>query len=289
MTGYTKRRGDRFDARWLRDIDSMHAFMPYTHPNRTDNEAFLSLTIDLTALNEYLAAKNAENPAHRYTLFHVIVAAIARTIAMRPKMNRFMKGFRTYQRDKVTMSFVVKKQFSDEAHEALAFLEFLPEDTMDDVHERSMDEIHACRGDAPDNSTATMDKLTKFPRWVLRIVMKILNFLDFHGWVPRSIIKTDPYHATVFLSNLGSIGLKAGYHHLANWATNSIFVTLGEKRKRTFYDDAGQAYSSEVLDIGITLDERIADGYYYSGTIKLIEQLLQMPELLDKPAKESTP
>ena len=42
----------------------------------------------------------------------------------------------------------------------------------------------------------------------------------------------------------------------------------------------------EVMDLGITLDERIADGYYYSKTIKLLKYLLQNPELLETPAKE---
>ena len=122
-----------------------------------------------------------------------------------------------------------------------------------------------------------MDTLTKLPRFILRFIMWILHKLDFYGRVPDFLIKEDPNYATVFISNLGSIGLKAGYHHLCNWGTNSIFVVLGEKK---IVD------GREVMDLGITLDERIADGYYYSKTIKLLKYLLQNPELLETPAKE---
>lgn len=286
MTSEKKRWGDRRDGKWLRDIDPMHVFMPYMFPNRADNEAFLNLRVDLTAVNAYLDEKNGAGPEYRYTLFQVILAVIARTIAHRPKMNRFVKGCRVYQRDKLTMAFVVKKQFKDDAHEALAFLEFFPTDTMDDVHDRIMGEIHACRGDAPDHSTAAMNQLVKIPRFLMRPVMGILNILDFYGRVPDAIAKTDPNHASVFLSNFGSIKLRSGYHHLTNWGTNSIFVTLGERIMRPVYAEDGTSEIRPVMDIGITLDERIADGYYYSGTIKMIENLLQHPHLLDQPEKE---
>ena len=42
----------------------------------------------------------------------------------------------------------------------------------------------------------------------------------------------------------------------------------------------------DVVDIGVTVDERIADGFYYSRTVQLLKTLLQNPELLDKPLNE---
>ena len=286
MTPYKKRWGDRFDARWVRELDSLHAFMPYIFPNRTDNEAFLSVSVDLTHLNGYLKMKNESNPESRYSTFQALIAALVRTMTLRPMMNRFIKGCRIYHRDKLTFAFVVKKKFADDAHEALAFIEFGEDDTIDTVHNRLMQEINECRSEKPDNSTAAMDFLTKFPRPVLRFIMFILNTLEFYGRAPYDLIKTDPNHASIFLTNLGSIGLKAGYHHLTNWGTNSVFIVLGEKTMRPHCDEAGNMTMREYMDLGITLDERIADGYYYSGTVKLLEHLLSHPELLDQRAKE---
>ena len=281
-----KRFGDRRDGVWLRDLDALHVFTPYMFPNRADNEAFINETVDLTAINEYLEKKNAEDPEYKYTLFHVIAAALVKTITLRPKMNRFIQGRRVYQRNALTLSFVVKKQFNDDAHEALAFIEFGKDSTIDSVHNRIMDEIHSCRGDALDNSTAGMSFFAKLPRPILKFAMRILTTLDYYGRVPYGLVKTDPNYATCFISNLGSIGLKAGYHHLTNWGTTSLFVVIGEKRLSPFFDENGNVFMRETLNLGLTLDERIADGYYYSRTVKLLKHLLNNPELLELRAEE---
>lgn len=274
---YKKRAGDRKDARWLRDLDALHAFVPYLYPNRADNEAYICERIDLTNINQYIEKKNAENPEMQYKLFQIIIAALVKTITLRPKMNRFVKGGRIYQRNVLSAAFVVKKEFADDGGEALAFVEFDEDTDIDSVRQKIYDIIHKCRGTGMDNSTQGMDTLTKLPRFVLRFVMWILHKLDYYGRVPDFLIKEDPNYATVFVTNLGSIGLKSGYHHLSNWGTNSIFVVLGEKKV---------VNGREVIDIGLTLDERIADGYYYSKTVKLLKHLLHNPELLETPAKE---
>ena len=286
MEARKRRFGDRKDGYWLRDLDALHAFTPYLMPNRTENEAFIQEQIDLTNILAYLEKKNAQQPEYKYTIFHIITAALAKTLTLRPRMNRFVKGNRMYERNELTFAFVVKKQFADEAHEALAFLSFDENCTVDSVHDKIMNEIYSCRSEKLDNSTASMDVLTKLPRFVLRFIIGILNLLDYYGKVPNSLIKADPNYASVFMSNLGSIGLKAGYHHLNNWGTNSIFVTIGEKAMRPVYDAEGNEEIRPVLELGLTLDERIADGYYYAKTVKLVKHLLQNPELLERPAHE---
>ncbi len=286
MEARKRRFGDRKDGYRLRDLDALHAFTPYLMPNRTENEAFIQEQIDLTNILSYLEKKNEQQPEYKYTIFHVITAALAKTVTLRPKMNRFIKGNRTYERNELTFAFVVKKKFADEAHEALAFLSFDGDCTIDIVHDKIMQEVYSCRSDKLDNSTEGMDVLTKFPRPILRMLVGVLNILDYYGKVPLFLVKTDPNYASVFMSNLGSIGMKAGYHHLNNWGTNSIFVTIGEKAMRPVYDAEGNEEIRPVLELGLTLDERIADGYYYAKTVKLVKHLLQNPALLELPARE---
>ena len=288
MTTEKKRWGDRRDAVWLRDLDALHVFMPYLYPNRADNEAFISEAIDLENIDRYLAEKNAALPdgEEPYKLFYLLLAALVKTITLRPKMNRFIKGGRVYQRDKLSLAFVVKKQFQDDAHEALAFIEFDETTTIDDVRRKLAAEIHACRSDQIDNSTAGMEMLGRLPRPALRLVMWVLHRLDYYGRVPYSLVKTDPNYATCFITNLGSIGLKAGYHHLSNWGTNSIFIVIGEKSLQPHWEADGSMSMREVLPLGLTLDESIADGYYYSRTVKLLKYLLHNPQLLETPANE---
>lgn len=288
MNKQKKRRGDRKDAWLVRDAGPMHMFMPYILPNRADNEAFISEQVDLTRINEYLEKKNADVGAYKYTIFHVIAAALAKTIILRPKMNRFISGRRLYQRRDLILSFVAKKIFSDDGEEILIFQNCGDDCTIDTLHDEICEKVSKERKktEGSDHTTNTMGWLVKIPRFLLRIVMGILNMLDYYGRVPAFIGKEDPYSASVFISNLGSIKLHAGYHHLTNWGTNSIFLVIGEKHKAPFYDDEGNVKMKEVLELGITLDERIADGYYYSKTVKLLKFLLQNPELLELSAKE---
>ena len=277
--------GDRKDAIWLKDLPPLNRIMPGLMPNRADNEGYINIDIDLRPLDAYLAKKNEGRTTDKYTYFHVISAAIGKAFVLRPRMNRFICNYRVYQRRKLTLAFVVKKQFNDKAEEGLAFLEFGEKETMDSYHGKIMKIIHATRRDDQlDTSTGAMNFLNKLPQWLINTIVKLTLWLDKHGWAPDFLIGTDPNHASIFLSNLGSIGLPGGYHHLVNWGTNSCFVVLGKKYWKMEYDKNGNGDLHEVIPLGITLDERIADGYYYSGTVALVKKLLSNPELLDAPA-----
>ena len=281
-----KRFGDRRDGTLLRDIDSMHLFMPLMYPNRCDNEAFLSECIDLTNINKYLAQKNAGDPEYKYNLFQVMVTAMLKTITLRPKMNYFIANQNMYQRNEVSAAFTIKKIFSDNGGEALAFIHAKDSDTIDTIHNEIYRQVSYCRSDNKDTSTASMDAIQKLPRFLMKTIGRVARFLDRHGWMPRSIIATDPFYSSVVLSNLGSIKLHAGYHHLTNWGTCSVFCVIGEIKKRPFYDEEGNEELRESVDLTLTIDERIADGYYYSKTIRLLRKLLENPELLELPLNE---
>ena len=285
-----RRRGDRRDASLVRDLDSMHAFFPLMMPNRADNEAFIQEVVDLTAIEAYLEKKNAANPEHKYTFFHVILAALSRTIQMRPRMNRFLIGGRYYDRDDITFSLIAKKAFSDTGDESIVILKYdtaSEKPAIDVLHDKLCSFVYSMRTtNKVDNTTDILDTFAKGPQWFRQLLMNILRSLDAHGHMPEDLSKEDPYNSTVFISNLGSIKLNAGYHHLSNWGTNSVFVVVGEKHMQPFYDEQGAVSVRPALALGITLDERIGDGYYFSKTIRLLKKLLSEPELLDVPAKD---
>lgn len=281
-----RRLGDRKDGRLLRELDAMHYIVPIIYPNRCDNEAFISERIDLTNVNAFLEKKNAENPEYKYNLFQLIVTAMARILTLRPKMNRFIANKNIYQRYGISAAFVVKKLFDDDGGEALAFLHFKDDDTIDTIHEAIYQRVSSCRSSGKDSDESstddTMEFLNKIPRFLSKFLLSVLCFLDRHGWIPQSIIASDPYYASAVLTNLGSIKLHSGYHHLTNWGTNSVFVAIGEKKLRPFYDEQGNVTMKESIDLGLTIDERIADGYYYSKTVRLLRKLLENPELLEQ-------
>ena len=286
MENRKKRLGDRKDGTLMRELDSLHFITGVIYPNRCDNEAYISERVDLTPIKAYIDKKNAEETEFAYTYFHLVLTALVKAITLRPKMNRFIVNGNFYQRNEVSAAFVVKKQFSDKGAEALAFLHAKEDDTLTSIHESIRQQIMTCRSEKADSSTENMDILNKLPRWVGKTAVRFIMWLDKHGWVPQDMVATDPYYSSVVLSNLGSIGLKCGYHHLTNWGTCSLFCIIGQKKMTPFFDENGAMTMRETLDLGLTVDERIADGYYYAKTVRLLKYLLEHPEELEKPLKE---
>ena len=286
MAKIKRKWGDRKDGIWLKDIPAMNRIMPTLMPNRADNEAYINVDIDARPLNEYLAKLNEGRTEDKYTFFHLISAAIGKAFVLRPKMNRFVCNNKVYQRRDISVAFTVKKRFDDHAEEALAFFKYENDETLQSYHEKIMKVIHATKSyEEKDTSTGAMDVITKLPQWLITAIVKFVLWLDKHGWAPEFLIGSDPNHAAIFLTNLGSIGLPGGYHHLVNWGTNSCFVVVGKKCMKADYDAEGNADVHEVIPLGIILDERIADGYYYSGTVALVKELLEHPQLLEMPAE----
>lgn len=283
-----RRPGDRRDAKLLRDIDSMHFIMPLMYPNRCDNEAFISETIDLTNVMKYLEKKNAEGPEYKYNFFQVMVTAVLKTITLRPQLNRFIANYNLYERNEVSAAFTIKKIFSDTGEEGLAFIHSKPEDTLENIHNEIYRQVSYVRKEGKDQSTMSMDALQKvfgFPP--LKKALGVgARFLDKRGLMPASVIATDPFQSSVVLANLGSIKLRSGYHHLTNWGTTSVFVIIGEMKERPFYNEDGSEEMRMSVDVGLTVDERISDGYYCSRSIKLLKHLLDEPELLERPLGE---
>ena len=274
-----KQRGDRKDATWIRDADPMHTLMPYLLLGRTDNEALMNDDVDMTRVMEYLKNKNTADIDFKYTIFHVLLAAIAKTIYLRPEMNRFMQGNRLYQRNDISFAFVVKRAFSDSGSEALVIMKVDTESgvsPMEQVYSRVKKEVNAVRKENKiDDTTDMMGILTRLPRPIMKLVAKILFALEYHGKLPSFLEKIDPYHTTCFVSNLGSIKMSASYHHLSDWGTNSFFLIIGEKKWMPVFKEDGSYEMREMLPLGFTIDERISDGFYFANSIKVLRKILQ--------------
>lgn len=281
-----RRWGDRKDGRLIRNLDGMHFITPLLYPHRCDNEAYISERIDLEPIKAFLARKNAEPSDFPYTMFHVILAALVKTVTLRPKLNRFIANKNFYQRNEVSAAFVVKKLFSDDGAEALAVVHGKDDSTIETLHQEIFRQISTCRSDKVDASTDSMNLFNRMPRFLGKFIVWVITRLDVHGWVPSSLIETDPYYCSMVLSNLGSIKLRSGYHHLTNWGTCSLFCIIGEKKMTPIFQPDGSYAMKETLDLGLTIDERLADGYYYSKSIRLLKHLLEHPELLELPAAQ---
>ncbi len=280
-----KRWGDRRDGRWVRNVTGLQTIMTNLMPNRTDCEVYLSETLDATELVAYLEKRNAGDPEYKTTLFHCFITAFARMVRERPLMNRFIQGRRTYERHEISLSFVAKRRFTDHSEEALMFLVPKDGDTIREISKKIVGEVREAR--KSEHSTggvdALIDKLAVLPRPILMLVVYIIRCMDFWGVNPSFITDGDPNYSTVFCSNLGSIKCPSVYHHLNNYGTNSIMITIGTLRKEAVVMPDGTTQIRDLVDIGATLDERIADGFYFARSLKLVRHICAHPELLELP------
>ncbi|MBO4406916.1 MAG: hypothetical protein J5849_04380 [Clostridia bacterium] len=281
--------GDRRDGYRVK-APGLQTIMGYLWPKRTDCEVYLNDKIDATELMRYLEKRNAEHPEFKTTVFHAAITGMARMVKERPLMNRFIQGYRLYERYEITISFVAKRRFADGAEESLMVLKPKDEDTLDTISRRIVGDVREMR--KSEHSTGgideVLDKLAKLPRFILSPIVRTVRWMDFWGINPKALTEGDPNYTTILTSNLGSIQCPAVYHHLNNYGTNSIMITIGTLHKEEILTPDGSKELRDIVDIGATLDERIADGFYFARSLKLIKYVFAHPELLEKPLGEES-
>ncbi len=284
QTKIRRRRGDRRDGRRVK-APGLQTVMGYLLPKRTDCEVYLNDKLDATEVVRYLEKRNAEHPDEKATIFHCAVTAMARMVRERPLLNRFIQGYRLYERDEISISFVVKRKFADNAEESLMVLTPTDDDNLDSISRRIIGDVKETRKSehATGGIDELLDKFAALPRLVLIPVIRIIRWLDFWGINPRFLTDGDPNYTTILCSNLGSIRCPSVYHHLNNYGTNSIMITIGTLHKESMLMPDGTSQIRDVIDIGATLDERIADGFYFAKSLRMMKHLFAHPEMLEIP------
>lgn len=278
-----KRWYDRRDARRVA-APGLQSIMGFLLPKRTDCEVYLHDDLDVTELVAWLEKKNLSHPDYKTTIFHCAVTGMAKMLMERPLMNRFIQGWRIYERDEISISFVVKRRFADGAEESLMVLRPQEEDTIDTISKKIVGDVAETRKSehATGGIDQTMDDFMKLPFPILAFAIRIIRLLDFWGINPKVLTEGDPNYTTILCSNLGSIKAPAVYHHLNNYGTNSIMVTIGTLRDEEVRQSDGTYQTRKMLDIGATLDERIADGFYFVRSLNLLKHVFSHPEILDE-------
>ncbi len=263
---------NRKDGKYIKCEDGIHAIMPYLMEKRCEAEVYTKDTFDITNLKKWMDKQNKQLD-FKMTYFHALSSVFVKILYNRPLLNRFIQGHRTYERNEISIAFVAKDTFTDKAEEKMLVITTNDDEDAVDLAKRMVNNISTTREKGTNSLDNSLKLLTKMPRWLLRIVVRILRWLDYHGWVPSSLSDDDSNYATLLLSNLGSIKCNSCYHHLNNYGTNSIVITIG-----TVYEENGRYY----VDISSTLDERIADGFYFAKSLKMAKYICENPKLLEE-------
>ena len=281
-------RNRRRDGVRVKGLDGFHNILPYVMPKRTEAEVSMTEQFDVTDLVKYMKERNEEEGTE-LKIFHAICTAVARTIYHRPKLNWFISGKRFYERKDITLSFVVKQKFRDDADESLMFLKVEPDMNLDTISKMILGDVEKLRREKSNDLDRLMDFVGSLPRPVLEVFFGSLRVLEYHGIMPKALTDGDPNYSSVLLANLGSIGADSCYHHLNNYGTCSFMITIGvlHKEQKLMYDGSWQ--ERDVINCTFTLDERLSDGFYNAKSLRIAKYLLEHPESLAEEIREPVP
>jgi hypothetical protein len=273
--------GKRADATLVRNLTAMRRFMPYVSPRRNDSLFFMNQDIAADAALELVKKMNLERPKNRpITLFHLFLRATSQAVAIRPGVNRFVKGGKLWQRDGVWLTFSAKQKLVDGSPMITIKRRFHPEsETLDEMVDAIYDKLEFGRSGKKTTSDKEMGWMLRLPGPVIRGLLGLARLADYFGLLPRKMIDSDPLFASVFLANLGSINYPAGFHHLWEYGTTSMFGVMGRIEPSA---DGGRKFIAAW-----TYDERIEDGLYSYYSLRLLRRRIEKPELLLEPVRSA--
>lgn len=273
---------NRKDAKYIK-TDGLDRMLYYLK-ERMDADVYICKKIDVTELVKYINKKKEKDPSITY--FHAFAMAVSKVIYNRPKLNRYIINKKCYERYDVSLSFVAKVDFTDNSKEFLALLKIDPNDNIDDIKSKIKEKVNKIRNNKMNDTDHTVDILNKLPNWLLKIVAGTVKWMDKHDLLSEKFNNNLIYNSTVILSNLGSIKCGAIYHNITNFGSNSILMTIGNIHKEPIITNDNKIEVRDVVDFGITLDERIADGVYFSKAVNLLSYILEHPYLLEEKAND---
>ena len=266
----------------VRGISPMSRIVPYIMETRTSSQNFIFDKINMPKIDEYIKEKQAKGLSG-FNIMHVILSSYIRACSQRPAINRFIRGQKIYSRKKVEVAMVVKKEMSLDAPDTVIKVIIDPSATAEEVYERFNAKIEEYRSQ-PDSSFDKLAKVLNFiPGLFLRWTVKFLRFLDYFGLIPRCLTRLSPFHATVFITSMGSLGIPPVVHHLYDFGTLPTFIAFGSRQREFKINESGEVVKNSYVEVTYNLDERICDGFYYASALKLMRTYFKKPSLLDSP------
>src|SRR5574344_217265 len=272
----------RSDGVFAKDADPILGMTAHIMPHRYDAMVQFLMEERCEAMDAYMCKMGEKGIKLSY--MHILIAAIVRMYAEKPKLNRFVMNGRVFQRNGIYVAFTVKKRLDENAGETTVKMKFTGEEDIFTIKEMIDAEILKNKGDDKANDTDDMAKiLTKIPNGLIKFAVNFFKFLDLHGCLPKKLIALSPFHTSCFLTNMKSISTDYVYHHIYDFGTPGLFVGMGKEHMQAVVNEqTGKIEPGKVIKIGAVIDERICDGFYYANSIRLIRKFMKNPELLEE-------
>jgi len=274
--------GRRPDGRRIKGIDPIVALSPYIMPTRADSQVFIKVNLDFEAMTRYIRDKRKEG--HTITYMGLILAAYVRTVSQFPELNRFIMNKQLFARNHICVSFVtLKKNEDDSIDESVVKLDFDPSDTIFQVSEKMETAIEESRQPKNTNLTDAIARGLLAVPGLPTLIVALARILDRYGLMPSIIHKASPFHTSLFISNMASLGMGAIYHHIYNFGTTSLFASMGKTEQLVKANADGTCRNRRVMPIGAVVDERVCSGGGYARAFSFYSSCLNQPEILESP------
>lgn len=276
------------EGRRVKSLPPMSYVIPYIMKTRNTSSNLIKDSINIEAAEEYIKKKRQEGLTN-FGMLHVFLAAYARTVSQRPGINRFIRGQRIYTRDHVEVMMTIKKEMSLESPDTCIKFYMQPDDTADTIYHnfnKLVEENKATSNNGESSFDTTARILTYIPGLFLRFTVALLRTLDYFGLLPRVLTHISPFHGSLAITSMGSLGIPPIYHHLYDFGNIPVFISYGAKRRVYEFDKKGNLVKSKYIDIALVTDERICDGYYFASALKYMRGIFNNPEQLDTPPEE---
>lgn len=270
----------RKDGVRVKKVHPEYAVAPHIMSERNDALNMIEVDIPEKPIREYLNKKRKEGV--KLSHLSVITAAYTRVLAEYPLLNRFVVNKRIYARNELAVAMVVLKG-GELDNGTMSKVNLLPTDTVFDVDRKMMEYIESNREVSAVNKTDKLVATLLSIPGLLRVGVNILKWMDNHDILPRSIIEASPFHASLTISNLASIRTNHIFHHIYNFGTTSVFITLGNMREVPKRDKDDNIYFEKCIPLGVVMDERICSGTYFAVAFRKLKKYLKNPELLEQP------
>lgn len=268
------------EGRKIKTLPPMTIMTAYIMPERNDASNIFSAEIDITETDKFIREQRS-NGFKGLGLLHVIIAAYIRTVAMYPGINRFIRGQKIYARNSIEICLTIKKKLLLNTQDTVIKYFAKPTDTLCDVYEgiNGLVEDNRREGDTNNMDNAAR-LLVHIPSVFLKFTIWLLKSLDYFGLLPRFLTKLSPFHASMFITNMGSLGISSIYHHLYNFGNVPIFISLGSKRTAYITNSDGSVEKRKFIDLKVVCDERICDGHYYASAFKSVKKCIENAQIL---------
>jgi len=269
----------RSDGELLSKIHPYRRMLSFMMVGRNEAIVYYDDYVRVSALLDYIE-RAKQVLGTEVDITHCLVASLSKAFAKNPCMNRFIAGQRLYQRKHIDLTFSMKrKRLNREAKLAAVKLRFTGEEPFADTCARINGKIEVERSGSETHSDKELGFFTRLPRPILAFCIRTVRWLDYHNLVPASFIEHDGFYTSMFLANLGSIGMNAGFHHLYEYGTCPLFLMVGRIEERPWVVD-GKVVPEKILHLRYSYDERIDDAFTSRFGIDAAREALERPDEL---------